>query len=106
VSLPQQRRRDHHRLRYGAAVGSEENLDDPHDVDNLYQWGIAAGGSRIGPDGSAFTSFLATLNDCGLPSVEDGEATCGSTARPIAARTHCSVPRVSGAPTGEGSFTR
>jgi hypothetical protein len=55
------------------AVGSGENLDDPHDVDNLYQWGVATGGDRIGPGGSAFTSFLATLNDCGLSSHEDGE---------------------------------
>ena len=45
----------------------KDNLDgipnpaDPHDADNTYAW--SAGGSS-GPNGSAFTGFLASLNDC------------------------------------------
>jgi hypothetical protein len=34
------------------------NLDDPHDVDNLYRWST---GSSL-PDGEAFTDFLVKLN--------------------------------------------
>lgn len=41
------------------AVGSGVNLADAHDVDNIYGWSNASA-----PDGTAFTDFLAVLNDC------------------------------------------
>jgi hypothetical protein len=53
------------------SVGSGENVADPHDVDNRYRFTAQTGG--IVPDGSAFTAFLAALNDCSLSSIEDGE---------------------------------
>lgn len=37
--------------------GDGQNLDDPHDVDNIYTWT-----ENIGPDGTAFTDFLVKLN--------------------------------------------
>jgi hypothetical protein len=35
-----------------------QNLDDPHDVDNEYDWS----GNFTAPDGTAFTDFLVKLN--------------------------------------------
>ena len=45
------------------------NADDVHDVDNRYTW------SSTGflPDGTAFTLFLGTLNNC----VDDGTSVTG-----------------------------
>jgi hypothetical protein len=46
----------------------KDNLDgmpnpaDPHDADNYYQWTTAFPGTT--PNGTAFTGFLASLNDC------------------------------------------
>lgn len=40
------------------------DVTNPHDVDNGYTWSS----SGVAPDGSAFTDFLASLNDC----VDDG----------------------------------
>ena len=37
------------------------NAGDPHDADNLYTWST----SGAAPDGTAFTAFLAALNDNG-----------------------------------------
>jgi hypothetical protein len=38
---------------------------DPHDVDNLYDWGNLAGCPFTGcPNGLAFSDFLGRLNDC------------------------------------------
>lgn len=42
------------------AVGSGENADDPHDVDNIYTWSTS--GPPYLPDGTVFTDFLARLN--------------------------------------------
>lgn len=42
------------------SLDTEENLSDPHDVDNLYF--LSARTSH--PVGSIFTDFLARLNDC------------------------------------------
>jgi hypothetical protein len=47
----------------------KDNLDgtpnpaDPHDADNLYTWNTQPGDTAA-PSGTAFTSFLASLNDC------------------------------------------
>ena len=47
----------------------KDNLDgtpnpaDPHDADNLYRWS-ATPPDPTAPTGPAFTSFLASLNDC------------------------------------------
>lgn len=49
-------------------VGSGENLDDPHDVDNRYSWTTVMG--AVIPDGTAFTDFLPKL---------DGGSSDGST---------------------------
>jgi len=38
------------------------NLTDPHDADNKYSWNTTVG--ETAPNGTAFTSFLASLNDC------------------------------------------
>ncbi len=40
-------------------VGGGADLSDPHNVDNVYAWSL---GSPWGPDGGAFTDFLARLN--------------------------------------------
>ena len=48
----------------------KDNLDgtpnpaDPHDADNQYTWDTPAGVDQTAPSGTAFTSFLASLNDC------------------------------------------
>ena len=43
---------------------------DPHDVDNLYTWTGGPGGTA--PDGTAFTDFLAKLNDnCTVSGSQD-----------------------------------
>src|SRR6516225_2261585 len=47
----------------------KDNLDgtpnpaDPHDADNQYTWNTQPGGDPTAPSGTAFTSFLASLND-------------------------------------------
>jgi Protein of unknown function (DUF1566) len=46
------------------AVGSGADPADPHDVDNTYTW--TASGTQIPPDGTAFTVFLAQLNNCAI----------------------------------------
>jgi hypothetical protein len=48
------------------APGSGVNFADPHDVDNSYSW--TANLDATIPDGTAFTDFLAKLNNC----VDDG----------------------------------
>ena len=52
------------------SVGSGESVADPHDVDNLYRFTAQADGTA--PDGTAFTAFLAALNECSLSLLEDG----------------------------------
>lgn len=42
------------------AAGGGSNLENPHDVDNLYSWS----GTGTAPDGSVFRSFLSRLNNC------------------------------------------
>lgn len=37
-----------------------QNLADPHDVDNVYDWSVGDDGTA--PDGTAFTDFLVKLN--------------------------------------------
>jgi Protein of unknown function (DUF1566) len=39
------------------------NLNNPHDVDNGYSWTSTADGDATNPDGTAFTDFLARLNN-------------------------------------------
>lgn len=41
-------------------LDSVVNLSDPHDADNLYSWSSTG----TDPDGTAFTDFLAELNNC------------------------------------------
>jgi hypothetical protein len=41
------------------AVGSGQNYNDPHDVDNYYTWSTGAPWNQ---DGTAFTDFLFKLN--------------------------------------------
>jgi len=51
-------------------AGGGANLANPHDVDNTYSWTVS--GSPYPPDGTAFTSFLAKLNDGGGNSCPTG----------------------------------
>lgn len=48
------------------AIGSGQNYDDPHDVDNLYTWGSDTAPwphtAPYPPDGTVFKEFLAKLN--------------------------------------------
>jgi hypothetical protein len=50
------------------------NPADPHDADNTYLWSVSGGGPPWPPDGSVFTDFQASLNDC--PS-RDGKTLTG-----------------------------
>jgi len=44
------------------AVGSGQNYNDPHDVDNYYTWTDTSDGDYTDADGTAFTDFLVKLN--------------------------------------------
>jgi hypothetical protein len=50
-------------------AGGGADLTNPHDVDNLYTWST---GSPYGPDGTAFTNFLAWLNGEFYPKAATG----------------------------------
>jgi hypothetical protein len=50
-----------------AADGVEDHAN-PHDVDNRYTWSHPSLVGVSAPDGSAFTEFLAKLNDCQGPT--------------------------------------
>lgn len=41
-----------------------QDFNNPHDVDNVYSWSAYDGGLGTAPDGDAFMSFLAKLNNC------------------------------------------
>jgi hypothetical protein len=43
--------------------GGDEDLSDPHNVNNNYSWSRTGGGGGTDPDGTVFTDFLAKLND-------------------------------------------
>jgi hypothetical protein len=55
-----------------AADGSLD-LTNPHDVDNIYSWSSELDEDNTNPDGSAFTNFLATLNQ---ETTNDPQSTC------------------------------
>jgi hypothetical protein len=63
------------------AGAAGQNLDDPHDVDNVYTWGNAAT-----PNGSAFTDFLTKLNG-GVTGV--GNCVVNGTAQTGGFAGHC-----------------
>ena len=44
------------------AADGTRDLNNPHDVDNIYTWKNTADGDDTNPDGTAFTEFLARLN--------------------------------------------
>jgi len=44
------------------AADGVPDINNPHDVDNVYTWTSTADGDYTNPDGTAFTDFLARLN--------------------------------------------
>ena len=60
----------------GSWSGTTDYCPDPHDVNDIYTWSAhVVLGAHIIPDGTAFTQFLARLNDC--PSTDGTTLTGG-----------------------------
>ena len=49
------------------ARDSVEDYTNPHDTDNWYTWTSLDDGDDLNPDGTAFTDFLASLNNVATP---------------------------------------